>query len=168
LEHLKNFKKNLPAGSDEILECESILNRQTDLELRAEIENLRSFEYLNDEKITPFFVSLAKGSNASASTDSICNQDGVPFQNSDDREKFVRNFYANLYKIPPDQRPAPNGCIEELLGKEICNSDMVRKSRITQEQREMLEHELTIEELDISAAQGNKSAAGMVVLVIAL
>ncbi len=151
----------MPAGSDEILECEAILNRQTDLELRAEIENLRNFEYLNDEKITPFSVSLAKGSTASASTDSICNQYGVPFQNPDDREKYVRDFYVNLYKIPPDQKPAPDGCIEEFLGEEICNSEIVKKSRITQEQREQLEREMTIEELDLSVAQGNKSAAGM-------
>jgi hypothetical protein len=40
----------------------------------------------------------------------------------------VRDFYANLYKIPPEQKPAPDGCIEEFLGEEICNSEIVKKA----------------------------------------
>ena len=86
----------MPAGSDEILECEAILNRQTDLELRAEIENLRNFEYLNDEKITPYFVSLAKSNKATATTDSICDDEGNPFNSAVERNNYVRNFYASL------------------------------------------------------------------------
>jgi hypothetical protein len=44
--------------------------------MRTEIENLSSFEYLNDEKITPYFVNLAKCNTAAATTDSICDSDG--------------------------------------------------------------------------------------------
>jgi hypothetical protein len=77
-----------------LLELESLLNKQLDLELRAEIENLSSYEYLNDEKITPYFVSLAKNNKATASTDTICDDNGNAFINAADRNQYVREFYA--------------------------------------------------------------------------
>jgi hypothetical protein len=80
-----------------MLELEGILNIQQDIEMQTAIENLSNFEYLNDEKITLFFVSFAKCNNATATTDSICDDNGRP---------FPRNFYANLYKIPENQIPA--------------------------------------------------------------
>ncbi len=126
-----------------------------------EVENLSSFEYLNDEKITPYYVSLAKCNNATATTDSICNDDGTPFNEAAERNEYVRNFYANLYKILQGQEPAAEGCIEEFLGPEICNSAIVRDSKIPLNKRNELELPVTIEELDVSAAQGNRSAAGM-------
>jgi hypothetical protein len=111
LEKIKELKGLDPLGSDRILEAESILNRQ-----RIDIENCTSFEYLNDEKITPYFVSLAKCNTASATTDSICDENGDPFHSPELRNNFVRNFYANLYKIPDGQEPASERCIEEFLG----------------------------------------------------
>jgi hypothetical protein len=150
-----------PPGSERIFELERKLNIQLDIEMRTEIENLSSFEYLNDEKITPYYVSLAKCNNASATTDSICDDNGRPFNLANERNEYVRNFYANLYKISPGQRPAADGCIEEFLGPEICNSALVRDSKIPLNKRNKLEMPITIEELDISAAQGNRSAAGM-------
>jgi hypothetical protein len=96
MSRIENLKKTLPAGSEPILELESALNKQVDLELRAEIENLSNFEYLNDEKITPYFVSLAKSNKASATTDSICDDEGNPFNSAEERNNYVRNFYASL------------------------------------------------------------------------
>ncbi len=161
INRIKELKRtNLP-GSDSIIEAERTLNRQLDIEMRAEIENLSSFEYLNDEKITPYFVSLAKCNTATATTDSICDAHGTPFQSSKLRNEYVRNFYADLYKIPEGQIPAPENCIEEFLGPEICNSNVVRDSKLSEQKSAEREQAITIEELDISAMQGNKSAAGM-------
>jgi hypothetical protein len=151
INRVKELKRTDPAGSDRILEAEAVLNKQLDIEMRTEIENLSSFEYLNDEKITPYFVSLAKCNTATATTDSIFDADGSPFPSPELRNQYVRNFYADLYKIPAGQEPAPENCIEDFLGPEICNSSIVRE----------LEGEISIEELDISAMQGNRSEAGM-------
>jgi hypothetical protein len=49
---IEDLKKRGLGGTDPALELESLLNKQVDLELRSEIENLNRFEYLNDEKIT--------------------------------------------------------------------------------------------------------------------
>jgi hypothetical protein len=138
-----------------------LLNKQVDLELRSEIENLNSFEYLNDEKKTPYFVSLAKSNKAVASTDNICDENGVPFNSSTARNEYVRNFYAKLYGIPDDQPENVEGCIENFIGAEILNSRLVRDSKIPADKAEELERDITIEELDISVLQGNRSAAGM-------
>ncbi len=64
LSRIENLKKTLPAGSEPILELESALNKQVDLELRAEIENMSNFEYLNDEKITLKSVNVLLELNA--------------------------------------------------------------------------------------------------------
>jgi hypothetical protein len=158
---IENLKETSVPGSDMILELERILNRQLDLEMRTELENSSNFEYLNDEKITPYFVNLDKCNKATATTDVICDNNGEPFNTAEDRNNFVRNFYADLYKIPAGQQPAGDGCIEEFLGPLICSSKIVGDSKLTEAKRLELEHAVTIEELDISASQGNKSSAGM-------
>ncbi len=66
-----------------------------------------------------------------------------------------------MYKIPAGQVPAPENCIEDFLGLEICNSNIVRDSRLSAAKSAELEGEISTEELDISAMQGNRSAAGM-------
>ncbi len=161
LKRIEDLKKSSDPGTDSILELERVLNRQLDLEMRTELENSSNFEYLNDEKITPYFVNLAKCNKATATTDSICNDNGDPFPTSQDRNEYVRNFYADLYKIPDGQQPAADGCIEDFLGPLICSSKIVRDSKLTEAKRMELELAVTIEELDLSASQGNKSAAGM-------
>jgi hypothetical protein len=158
---IEDLKERGLGGTDPALELESLLNKQVDLELHSEIENLNSFEYLNDEKITPFFVSLAKSNKAVASTDSICDDNGTPFNTSAERNEFVRNFYAKLHGIPEGQPENVEGCIENFLGVEILNSQLVRDSKIPAEKAAELERDITIEELDISVLQGNRSAAGM-------
>jgi hypothetical protein len=144
-----------------ILELEMLLNKQLDLELRAEIENLSSYEYLNDEKITPYFVSLAKNNKATASIDTICDDNGNAFINAADRNEYVRDFYAKLYRVPDGQPANVEGCIENFLGPEILNSRLIADSKIPANKAQELESDITIEELDVSVLQGNKSAAGM-------
>jgi hypothetical protein len=130
LDRIKNLRDNGQIDSEPYLELEKLLNKQVDLEMRSEIENLTSFEYLNDEKITPYFVSLAKSNKSCASTDIICDDQGIPFQSVEDRNNYVRNFYAELYRVPPNQPENIEGCIEEFLGPEILNSPLVRDSKI--------------------------------------
>jgi len=161
ISRIESLKNSSIPGTELILELERTLNRQLDLEMRTELENHRNFEYLNDEKITPYFVNLAKCNNACATTDSICDSNGQPFANGELRNAYVREFYADLYKIPEGQVPAADGCIEAFLGPEICVTRLVQESKIPEIKKTELERDISIEELDVSALQGNKSAAGM-------
>ena len=45
------------------------------------LEN-KKFEMLNNEKMTPYFLSLVKGSKKEESLDQVVNDDGTPFNNS--------------------------------------------------------------------------------------
>ncbi len=78
----------------------------------------------------------------------------------DDRKEYVRDFYKKLYKSPECDRVFNDTCIEDFLGEEILNSRLELDSKIPQDISENFENQLTIEELDKSAEQGNRSASG--------
>ncbi len=130
-------------------------------EARSALENTENFEYLNHEKITPYFVKLCKGSKSEAEMDDICDSDGRPFNTAADRKRYIVDFYANLYKKAEDEPENLQGCIEQFLGAEICNSKIVRESKIPRNLSRELDLPISLTELDESVKQGNKSAAGM-------
>jgi hypothetical protein len=57
---LTNLKRDFNANVGEILRTERELNKINDDAMREEISKMRNFEQLNSEKITPYFLSLAK------------------------------------------------------------------------------------------------------------
>jgi hypothetical protein len=93
--------------------------------------------------------------------DDICDSDGRPFGNVADRRKYIVDFYANLYKKAEDEPENLQGCIEQFLGADICNSKIVRESKIPRNLSRELDQPISLAELDESVKQGNKSAAGM-------
>ena len=50
--------------------------------IRNEVLENKKFEMLNNEKMTPYFLSLVKGSKKEESLDQVVNDDGTPFNNS--------------------------------------------------------------------------------------
>ncbi len=158
---LSNLKKNFHTNSDQINALESALNTLTDKILRKKLESCANFEILNNEKITPHFVNIAKGFKSEASLDDILDADGRAFPSTDTRKEFIRSYYQELYATPEDKPESLEGCIEEFLGQDILKSNLVRDSIIPPDLREELEKQFTIEELDASAHQGNRSASGM-------
>ena len=71
---------------------------------------------LNNEKMTPYFLSLIKGSKKEESLDQVVNDDGAPFNNSKDRNNFIKNACADLYKIPDDELELNGDSISNFLG----------------------------------------------------
>jgi hypothetical protein len=129
--------------------------------LRKKLESCSNFEILNNEKITPHFVNLAKGFKSEASLNDIFDADDRPFHSTDARKEYIRSYYQELYATPVDEPETLEGCIKEFLGQEILSSNLVKDSIIPLDLREELELQFTIEELDASAQQGNRSASGM-------
>ena len=74
---------------------------------------------------------------------------------------YVRNFYKNLYRVPATDLQFNNNCIRDFLGEDIINSRLVQDSIIPEQLANEFENELSLNELDISAAEGNRSASGM-------
>jgi hypothetical protein len=89
---------------DELSDLELFLNRSVDNELRHELSKLSGFEAVNSEKITPFFLGLAKSSKSEAKMSDIRNEDGNNFANNDEMKEYVRSYYSNLYRKDPRNR----------------------------------------------------------------
>jgi hypothetical protein len=86
---------------------------------------------------------------------------GDPFENDTEMKEYVRNFYKNLYKRPAVDLNFNENCIREFLGEEILISRFVQDSIIPDQLSNEFESALSLHELAISAAEGNRSASGM-------
>jgi exonuclease III len=111
---IKNLKKNFDANSGEILRAERDLNAIVESDAREEISKMKNFEHLNNEKITPYFLALAKKPHNSENLSEIVREDGVPFNNARERDIHIKNYFANTYKRVPDT--VTNNSIPEFLG----------------------------------------------------
>ncbi len=89
------------------------------------------------------------------------DDDGNPFRSDAELKEYIRNFYQKIYRAPASDATLRENCIHEFLGEEICNSNLVKDSIIPENLAQELEEPLTLNELNKSAAQGNRSAAGM-------
>ena len=69
---LFRLKKNYDVNRDEILENEDKLNAILDFELEDKVRNYIKLEAVNDEKMTPQFLNMAKA----FSNDSLYNRGG--------------------------------------------------------------------------------------------
>jgi hypothetical protein len=88
----------------------------------------------------------------------IKQENGTEYGSVKGQEEYITNFYTDLYRRDPDV----DGSIEEFLGEKICHSQQVTNSKLSQEQRELLEADLTFEELEQALGESNlKSAPGI-------
>ncbi len=106
---------------------------------------MRNFEQLNSEKITPYFLSLAKKPKNSETLVDIRKDDGTMFESVSERNNHIRNYYADTYKKLPDTINAHT--IDNFLG-DVANHPSVIECKISNDEREFLERELTLAEFD--------------------
>ena len=129
-------------------------------ELVRELEHYSLFEHINMEKMTPHFLKLAKCTKADNKLCDIRYDNGNNFQDEEVLKEFVVSYYENLYKLPDDQKNNINGCIEDFLGAELLKSDLVKKMKINRQTINLLERDISIEELDAAAAECKTKSAG--------
>jgi hypothetical protein len=84
---------------------------------------------LNDEKITPYFMSLAKQNTTDALLSDIRNDNGNDFISCSERERYITDYYSELYRNK-DNPTATNMTIDEFLGDVALHPDVV-SSRLT-------------------------------------
>jgi Reverse transcriptase (RNA-dependent DNA polymerase) len=142
----------------DILECRlCIVNEQ---EIRSRLQSSNLYEHLNDEKMTPHFLKLAKVCKRESSLDEIKRDDGTDFANNMDRREYILNFYRNLYNNNDDPDTGMNHDIENFLGREILESPLVQGSKLSPEKKQFLEQDLTLAELDASIDTAKINSAG--------
>ena len=57
----------------------------------------------------------------------ITDPQGLQFTSELERKTFIKNFYADIYKLPPGEQAWEDGSIENFLGPEVCNHPVVTK-----------------------------------------
>jgi exonuclease III len=149
-----NLKLDFNANSGEILRLERELDNLIEMDLREEILKMKHFESLNNEKITPYFLGLAKRPQNSESLSDINRDDGTPFDNRNVRSDYIKSYYENIYKrVPVD---ITDQSINNFLGDTV-NHPEVLGSKLSENEREELEQDLTILEFDkaVESAKNN-------------
>jgi len=157
---LASLKDNYDLNQGEIREIESKLDQIIDRKLRSKLEAHENFELINNERITPQFLNLAKGSKSEYLLTDIKDSRGEYFKSNAELQEFIRDYYMKLYSLPESDLEFDTNCIYEFLGDEICNSPIVNASKVPLFIKDELELEISLIELDESVKQGNKSAAG--------
>jgi exonuclease III len=160
INRLVALKMDYQLNTDIIFQLEAELNAVVDSDLRDKTESPKIFENLNSEKPTPLFLNLTK-TRTNSGLEKIKNNDGVPFPSDGDREEFIVKSFQDLYETRPAE-PLGDDAIDNFLGPDIANSDIVRNSKLTDPERANLELPLSLAELDISVNRGKtRSAPGM-------
>jgi hypothetical protein len=151
-ERIEQLKRNTRENLDEIFRQERLLDQLIEDELKVELAKYKNFERLNQEKITPHFLNLARLDNSqNISLDTICDDAENDFQNSDDRYEYITNFYENLYKKPDLPDPDPD-CVRTFLG-DIADHPAVQESKLSENEKIDLDSDLTIDEFDKAVEQ---------------
>jgi len=151
----RNFEQNIA----QILVRERELSNLVENDLREELAHFKKFENLNNEKITPFFMNLVKTKNMGDSIDNLRRDDGTAFQDKIELKNYVGEFFKNIYK--QENNHAKNATvhdIERFLGP-VSNNDIVINSKLTEEEKNSLETEITLEELTASINKANLASA---------
>jgi hypothetical protein len=74
---------------------------------------------LNTERIMPEFLKLAKSLNTDYSLKDIRGADGMRFASESLEEKFIVDYFADIYKKPECDCDRPSGLIEDFVGPEV-------------------------------------------------
>jgi hypothetical protein len=85
---LKELKTNYVENESKIIPLEKKLDEIIDNKLRNQLEATSNFEILQNEKITPFFLNLAKGTKAEASLSDVLDDEGNPFRSDTELKDY--------------------------------------------------------------------------------
>jgi Reverse transcriptase (RNA-dependent DNA polymerase) len=155
---LSVWYENYSENEHLILQTERELDAINDLELSCILDEKKIFENLNFERPSKAFLDIARNCGKGDNLTTIKDENGLDFDSEHDRDNFITNFYADLYR--KDQ--GIEGTIEDFLGPDITNNHLVRNSKLTENEKLTLEADLSISELKKALDESNlKSAPGI-------
>ena len=62
-------------------------------ELRTELCKMKNFERLNNEKITPYFLKMARSSKRDECLEDLRDDGGVPFVSEAARSEYITSYF---------------------------------------------------------------------------
>ena len=161
---IKALKENFNHNTVEILHFERRLSAMLESELRTELCKMKNFERLNNEKITPYFLKMARSSKRDECLEDLRDDGGVPFVSEEARSEYITSYFENIYKKPVPVggeavNPAIiNGEIQNFLG-DIAENSTIQNAKLTDNEKLELEAPLTLQELEKSVSDSNLSSA---------
>jgi Reverse transcriptase (RNA-dependent DNA polymerase) len=155
---LGDLKKNVVANFGEISRIETELASQLEEGLKGELENMKIFDRLNNERITPYFLNLAKTISSNDSLTLIKENTGTAFREPSAQEEYITGFYRDLYKKPHNEQDCSVQQIEHFLG-DTANIPEVENSKLSENEKNYLERDISIHELDCALNSSNKKSA---------
>jgi hypothetical protein len=102
-------------------------------------------------------LKMVKGSTQEKSQTEIRDQYGRVFTNSEEQKRYIFEHFANSFKRNPIEPENLDNCIEDFLGPGLTNHPLVNSLKLTPGERDSLEGDLSLEELDFAIEGANKS-----------
>jgi hypothetical protein len=107
-------------------------------------------------------MCLAKNKSKEGNLSEIADPEGQAFPDPKSRSNYIYEYYKDLFTIKGEKNRDLEGAIEQFLGPEIANHPIVLNSKLTQEEKDSLESDFCIRELDeIERDLNVKSAGGL-------
>ncbi len=166
---IKNLKKSVLMNELQLLKRDFLVNQvlifQKELELSnliehdlvEELKQNKKFENLNNEKITPYFMTLAKLPDTEAVLTDIQQEDGTDFLTKKDRDDYIVDYYRQVYNNN-DNIDRTHTTIDSFLGNVSTHPDVV-SSKLNEDEKEDLDRPLSIDELDLSIKKAKTNSA---------
>jgi len=148
---LKRMEELFGLDSDQVTDSLLELNRFDDEQLKENANKYRDFFHKNNEKPTRAFCLLGRENNVLDDTEQIKDQNGDAFANNKVRSEFMKGYYEGLYKKKLDNLIR----IEDFLSHEVSNSEWVLSRKLDMDERNSLEGNVTLEELDKALKTSN-------------
>ena len=149
------LKQTFGTESVQYLDAREDILRFDDRELREKAGKYKEFLDENNEKPTKAFCRLSKQSGCNDDIAQIRKGNGEEFGTGKERGEHIGAFYSTLYKKRLDRLME----IEEFLTLETCGEDWVNNRKLTREERDQLEGEITENELDEALKTSNMGSS---------
>ena len=147
---LKKLDKWSNSNMSQIDQIERELVKIADEENLRLLNDFKYFDIMQREKGGKHFSKILRNANTNSSMSQIKNINGDNFPNSKAREKFIFNHFKRKFDTPL----TPNKSLNEFLGG-LVNDPLYRNQILTNEDREALEGEITLLELEKSLNSSN-------------
>ncbi len=156
---IRELKQDFNRNKVEILTLERQLSDIVEGELKDELLHFKKFELLNNERITPHFMNLAKNCSKSETLSMIKKDSGEDFTSVQESSNHIFNYYKDIYK--KDNRTIENVTLDTLndfLG-DVSTHRIVSGAKLTNNERDELEQEITVADLTKSINGANMASA---------
>jgi exonuclease III len=150
----RNFNQNVVT----ISELEQSLQKASEREIELSLETHPSYEYLHGEKMSPRFLSLIK-KRVNSDFTSLRDSQGNIFDNEESRTEYIVSYFEKIYSEPENVPESYDNVIENFLGPDICNHPIVRDSKLLAAEKDLLDSNLTLQELDVAVEESKSRTA---------